>query len=174
MLTNSGTIRGLHADHNGSDHLAIGTSFRPGADAKPGRQRIPRWLASDALFAPTFDALWTEGDACEDPFEELARLKSTFYETKSVILASRATVKGYKLDALGQLSIGIKLLRLEAKGLLSGPRSRSYVSKYAFLPQLCGASGNIDPALLRAHVDGLFSAHGTPFPDIDDDTHLGG
>ena len=90
------------------------------------------------------------------------------------ILASRATVKGYKLDALGQLSIGIKLLRLEAKGLLSGPRSRSYVSKYAFLPQLCGASGNIDPALLRAHVDGLFSAHGTPFPDIDDDTHLGG
>ena len=164
LLTSSGDIKGLDADHRGSDHLAVGTAFRPPSDVAPGRPRIPKWIAMDPAFASTFEELWTCEAACPGPFDELARLKQTLYDTKAAVLRLRASAKGYKLDAIGELSVGIKLLRLHAKGLLCGAKSASYTRKYAFLRELRGDSGSIDPVLLRAHLDGLFAVHGSPDP----------
>ena len=164
LLTSSGDIKGLDADHRGSDHLAVGTAFRPPSDEAPGRPRIPKWIAMDPAFASTFEELWTCEAACPGPFDELARLKQTLYDTKAAVLRLRASAKGYKLDAIGELSVGIKLLRLHAKGLLCGAKSASYTRKYAFLRELRGDSGSIDPVLLRAHLDGLFAVHGSPDP----------
>ena len=164
LLTSSGDIKGLDAAHRGSDHLAVGTAFRPPAAEAPGRPRIPKWIAMDPAFSSTFEDLWSSEAACPGPFDELARLKQTFYGTKAAVLALRSSAKGYKLDAVSQLSVGIKLLRLHAKGLLCEAKSAEYARKYAFLQALRGASGSIDPTFLRGYLDGLFATHGSPDP----------
>ena len=131
-------------------------------------------MARDASFAHTFQVLWEEGEPCANAYEELERLKSALFAAKSAVLRRRATVKGYKLDAAGQLAVGVKLLRLHAAAGLTRATVQRYTAKYVFLRQCCDGAGELVPDRLRAHLNGLFSQNGTPAPsDPADDVHLG-
>ena len=165
LLTSNGGVDTLYHRHQGSDHLAVGARFTPfSPDGNTKRQGVPSWVARDPAFAPTFQCLWEKGETSGDAFAELARLKSTLIAAKSVVLKRRAAIKDRKLTATGQLAVGIKLLRLLAAKTLTRTTAKRYAATYHFLQQCSDPAGDLDPTLLRDHLNSLFSQHGEPAP----------
>ena len=168
LLTSNGDIDKLYHRHQGSDHLAVGTRFDPRREGGARRKCIPSWVARDASFAPIFQALWEEEEPCVNAYEELERLKSALFAAKSAVLRRRATVKGYKLDAAGQLAVGVKLLRLHAADGLTRSMVQRYAAKYVFLRQCCDDAGELVPTTCEPTSTDSFpnTAHPRPVTQL--------
>ena len=95
----------LYHRHQGSDHLAVGTRFDPRREGAARRKCIPSWVARDASFAPTFQALWEEEEPCVNAYEELERLKSANpIEKARAIFALKSDAAAIKEDPANALA----------------------------------------------------------------------
>jgi ribonuclease HI len=168
LLSGSGDRARLSANSRCSDHLAVGLQHRPTPAANSRRRAtIPRWLAEHPDFAPCFIAAWESGDADSDPFQELVRFKKVLFNTATLLKKRFSASRNQQLAALGELDLGLKVLRLHRAGGLTPSIWSRYRRRYSLLARTSDVCGELDAAALRSHLTSLLANDGEVEPPLE-------
>ena len=102
-------------NHFSSDHLPVGLTYRKTGHAVNTKAHVPKWVAADPLFVPTFASIWSGSVAGRSPLDGLKAFKRCIYESAVLVGKKRASRRVARLDNIGKLSGAITLLRLITK-----------------------------------------------------------